>query len=265
MPLPSGGPSSGSVGMASFLSGGAAAALGGLGQVFTNRSNRREARRNREFQLYMSNTAVQRRMEDMRKAGINPILAARFDASTPPGAMATMQNAGKAAVDSGVAGVTSALAIKRQAQELENMKAQVEVSRADAEQKRQQTQLIQIQQRLVGYSADVKEGAAFLIQSLLGLLPNEIRNDPAKVGAWVKPKIQGFITEHADSIQHARKFISDVVSIITSMADTLAPDRLDAATIEKGADLTRSTGRKFYQIVTGNPVSFMRNLFGGRK
>ena len=78
------------------------------GQERANEQNAAEAQRNRDFQERMSGTAVQRRATDMEKAGINRILAGKFDASTPAGNMATMGSVGGAATSGAEKGSTTA-------------------------------------------------------------------------------------------------------------------------------------------------------------
>lgn len=56
----------------------------------TNSFNAAEAQKNRDYQTTMSNSAYQRSMDDMQKAGLNPMLAAQQGgASTPGGATAS--------------------------------------------------------------------------------------------------------------------------------------------------------------------------------
>lgn len=61
-----------------------------------NEANLAESALNRQFQKEMSNTAYQRAMDDMKKAGLNPMLAfSQGGASSPSGSTATVAAAPK--------------------------------------------------------------------------------------------------------------------------------------------------------------------------
>lgn len=92
-------------------------ALSTAGDIYAADANRDEARRNREFQERMSSTAVQRSVEDYKKAGLNPALAYDRSASSPSGAQATIGNP----ITSGIANATS---FKQMQQAMEIAKAQ---------------------------------------------------------------------------------------------------------------------------------------------
>lgn len=69
----------------------------GAGTAWTLSEQLQESKRNREFQREMSNTAIRRQIDDLRAAGINPLLAAKIGgASTPGGSQANIPDMGAA-------------------------------------------------------------------------------------------------------------------------------------------------------------------------
>lgn len=89
-------------------------ALSAAGAVISGIASYQSAKKQMKYQERMSSTAIQRQMRDLRRAGLNPILAAKYGgASTPAGAGYTVPNIGAAAVQ-GYKDVSSAKQMQAQ-------------------------------------------------------------------------------------------------------------------------------------------------------
>lgn len=112
--------------------------LSGRGQSRANRDNINLSRDQMAFQERMSSTAYQRSVQDMRKAGINPLLLSPGGASTPGGSLPSIQNTME-----GYKGTTAkALEAGLRARESRALESQIDLNQASAREIAARTKLL---------------------------------------------------------------------------------------------------------------------------
>lgn len=109
-----------------ILGGIGSAYLQGKGAEEANKASQASAREQMGFQERMSNTAHQREVEDLKRAGLNPVLSANAGASTPVGSSFDAQN--EAPDYSGVA--STFLQMRRLKKDLEEADSRIDLNRA---------------------------------------------------------------------------------------------------------------------------------------
>lgn len=128
-------------------------------QEATNAMNVEEAKKNRRFQRRMSNTAYRRGMKDMKKAGLNPILAYKQGgASSPAGAQAKL-------VDPVTAGLTVGTNMFNALQGAKQTESNVQKQEEEINKIKEEIRILPVTKDLTEKQIDVASATAYELES----------------------------------------------------------------------------------------------------
>lgn len=239
----------GSLGSAvgSFFGGPTGGSIGGaIGGFFDSSSARdaankdaaKAAAKQRQFEADMSNTAIRRRVTDLRLAGLNPMLAySQGGASTPSGATASTTDANTM--------INSGFTQARVENETQAARASIANTEADTDNKLATADNIRTDTALKAAQIPVQEGTATKLSAEVGQISQMIRESIARVEqfghqnnwtdaqiAKVKAEIPGIVAQrqliqaqttsaNASAVQSGRS--SDVLELDARLKNLAIP------------------------------------------
>jgi hypothetical protein len=159
--------------LATFMNPGVGAAMGAVGSYLggqsANKANALMAQQQMAFQKNLSDTSYQRGVADLKKAGLNPMLAyTQGGASTPQGATATMENVVGNATNSAFQSAQIAQQVRNNQAQLQLTGAQIDQTEADAGYKRQLT------------TSEILKSPAYKLQDKAMLADIALKNNTAE-------------------------------------------------------------------------------------
>lgn len=159
--------------------------LGNKGQADANEANAALAQRQMDFQERMRNTSYQSAMEDMRKAGLNPILAYKQGgAAVPGGASAVMNNELSPAVSAFDSMANSAVSRKSLAKGMHKMQSEIDLQGHQINTQLDTQANLQAQNRLINAQVDRTKQEASSAKAIA-----EIDNAKARVMKYAEQEL----------------------------------------------------------------------------